>query len=94
MTTKKKTKKNPMRARILSAALSLGLLAAAGMVGMYTVGKSEQRKEEEELAEKLAEAEKAAQEAQRLAQLEQQQEEERLEQQGALKARLCKFHGM
>ena len=36
-TTKKRTRKNPVRGRILSAALSLGLLAAAGMIGMYTV---------------------------------------------------------
>lgn len=76
MATKKKTRRSPLRGRILSAALSLGLLAAAGMVGMYTVGKSEQRKQEEELAEKVAEAEKAFEEAkQKEAELKEQQEE-------------------
>lgn len=79
MTTKKKSKNNALRGRVLSAALSLGLLAAAGMVGMYTVGKTEQRKEEEELARKQAEARKADEEALRLAALEKQQEEARLE---------------
>ena len=76
-----------MRARILSAALCLGLLAAAGMVGMYTVGRTEQRKEEEELEEKMAQAEKAFEEAQQLAELA-RQEEARLEQERQEQERL------
>ncbi|MCI8416749.1 MAG: M23 family metallopeptidase [Lachnospiraceae bacterium] len=75
-TTKKRTSKNPVRGRILTATLSLGLLAAAGMIGMYTVGKSEQRQQEEELAQKVAEAEKAFEEAQ---QRQQEQEQKELE---------------
>lgn len=77
-TTKKKVRKNAIRSRILTSALSLGLLAAAAMIGMYTIGKNEQQKQEEELAEKVAEAEKAFEEAQRKQEeLERQAEEER-----------------
>lgn len=79
MATKKRARKNQIRGRILSAALSLGVLAAAGMIGMYTVGKSEQKQQEEELAQKVADAEKAFEEAKaREAELEQQLEEARL----------------
>ncbi len=66
MATKKRTRKNPMRGRIMVAALSLCLLAAAGMIGMYTVGRSENEQREEELARKAAEAEKAFEEARKL----------------------------
>lgn len=66
MATKKRTRKNPLRGRITVAALSLCLLAAAGMIGMYTVGRSENDQREEELARKVAEAEKAFEEARKL----------------------------
>ena len=81
MTTKKKVKSNAFRGRVLSAALSLGLLAAAGMVGMYTVGKTEQRKEEEELAKKQEESLRIAalEEKQKEIQIEETKEQETTE---------------
>ena len=79
-TTKKRTRKNPVRGRILSAALSLGLLAAAGMIGMYTVGKNEQRQKEEQLAKKVEEAEKAFEEAQKQMEEEEQRRQEETKQ--------------
>lgn len=79
-TTKKRTRKNPVRGRILSAALSLGLLAAAGMIGMYTVGRNEQRLKEEQLARKVEEAEKAFEEAQKQREEEEKQRQEETQQ--------------
>ena len=76
MAVKKRTRKNPLRGRMMAAAMSLCLLAAAGMVGMYTVGRSEKNQREEELAQKVAEAEKAFEEAKKLEEeLEEQKQE-------------------
>ncbi len=90
-TTNKRTKKNPVRGRILTATLSLGLLAAAGMIGMYTVGKNEQRQQEEELARKVAEAEKAFEEAQQKQEEEQKEKEEEERQQTASSSTRAEF---
>lgn len=69
MATKKKNNNQILKSRMLTAALSLGILAAAGMIGMYTVGKSEEKKkeeqkeEQEQLAREQAEAQTAYEEA-------------------------------
>lgn len=69
-----------MGGRTATAAFSLCLLAVVAMIGMYTVGKSEQRQMELEQQEAEAERKKAAEE---LAKQEEEQraQEERLQQQ-------------
>lgn len=76
MTTKRKKKTTYAGGRIVTVAFSLCLLAVVAMIGMYTVGRSDQQ--EEELEQQVAEAQeqaRAQEEAQQLA--EEQAEEER-----------------
>jgi len=76
MTTKKKVRNRVLGSRVLTTALSLGILAAAGMIGMYSVGKSEQQEKEEQLARQQAEEQRAYEEAKELAELEMEEEQE------------------
>lgn len=75
MTTKRKKKSAAAGGRVITVAGSLCLLAVVAMIGMYTVGRTEQK--EQELEQQVAEAEEQAK-AQREAQeqIEQQELEE------------------
>ena len=55
MTVKRKRKSTFMGGRAVTVAFSLCLLAVVAMIGMYTVGKSEQK--QAELERQVAEAE-------------------------------------
>ena len=66
MTVKRKKKSTLMGGRAVTVAFSLCLLAVVAMIGMYTVGKSEQK--EKELKQEIVKAEqKQAEEQARLA---------------------------
>ena len=58
MTVKRKKKGGFSGGRTLTVAFSLCLLAIVAMIGMYTVGKSDQQ--QKELEQKVAEAEEEA----------------------------------
>lgn len=79
MTVKRKKKSTFMGGKSVTVAFSLCLLAVVAMIGMYTVGKSEQK--ENELQQKIADAkerqaeERARQEEVRKAQEEEQKQE-------------------
>ena len=84
MTVKRKKKGTFMGGRAATVAFSLCLLAVVAMIGMYTVGKSDQK--QQELEQQVAEAEqkkqaeeKAKQEEARKALEEQEKEEQRQE---------------
>ena len=86
MTVKRKKKSTFMGGRTVTVAFSLCLLAVVAMIGMYTVGKSDQK--QKELEQQVAEAEqkkqaeeKTRQEEVRQAQEEQQEKEQELEEQ-------------
>lgn len=83
MTVKRKKKSTFMGGRSVTAAFSLCLLAVVAMIGMYTVGKSEQK--QNEIEQKVAQAEQKKQEEEKAKQAEaqkvQEQEEEREEEQ-------------
>ena len=88
MTVKRKKKSTFMGGRTVTVAFSLCLLAVVAMIGMYTVGRSEQK--EKELQQKIADAqerqaeERARQEAARKEQEEEQKQEvEELRQEAA-----------
>ena len=79
MTVKRKKKSTFTGGKSVTVAFSLCLLAVVAMIGMYTVGKSEQK--EKELQQKIADAkerqeeERARQEEVRKAQEEEQKQE-------------------
>jgi len=83
MTTKRKKKKTVIGGRAVTVAFSLGLLAVITMMGMYTVGKSDQQQAEleqqaaeaEELAKAQQEAYEKAREEARERELEEQKKE-------------------
>lgn len=83
MTVKRKKKSTFMGGRTVAAAFSLCLLAVVAMIGMYTVGKSEQK--QKEIEQQAAQAEQKKQEEEKAEQAEaqkvQEQEREREEEQ-------------
>ena len=75
MTVKRKKKSTLMGGRAVTVAFSLCLLAVVAMIGMYTVGKSEQK--EKELKQEIVKAEqKQAEEQARLAKEQEEKAEE------------------
>lgn len=84
MTVKRKKKSTFMGGRAVTVAFSLCLLAVVAMIGMYTVGKSDQK--QKELEQQVAEAERKQKEEKAKQQEELKRQEEQEEKQEAASA--------